>query len=76
MFKQPITDQVKKSKKGRLSLEVINGEYATIEEGHGNPKEVTLELVIKYCLLQKCMLLFRNMISQIQQSYSAVLSVD
>ncbi|XP_064605441.1 nicotinamide phosphoribosyltransferase-like [Liolophura sinensis] len=47
VFKQPITDQVKKSKKGRLSLEVINGEYATIQEGHGNPKEDLLQVVFE-----------------------------
>ncbi|XP_033744427.1 nicotinamide phosphoribosyltransferase-like [Pecten maximus] len=37
VFKAPITDSGKKSKKGRLTLEFENGHYETKEEGKGNP---------------------------------------
>lgn len=47
VFKQPITDLGKKSKKGRLSLECENGEYKTIEEGKGDPKKDILITVFE-----------------------------
>ncbi|XP_021368938.1 nicotinamide phosphoribosyltransferase-like [Mizuhopecten yessoensis] len=37
VYKNPITDVGKKSKKGRLTLEYENGKYTTVEEGKGNP---------------------------------------
>ena len=40
MFKEPITDTGKKSKKGRLTLEHENGEWKTTQEGTGNPDKV------------------------------------
>ena len=40
VYKDPITDPGKKSKKGRLSLELQNGVYKTMEEGSGDPKKV------------------------------------
>ena len=42
MFKQPITDPGKKSKKGRLTLEEQDGVLVTIQEGKGDPKKVSL----------------------------------
>ncbi|CAG2253016.1 NAMPT [Mytilus edulis] len=47
VFKQPITDLGKKSKKGRLSLECENGEYKTLEEGKGDPKKDLLITVFE-----------------------------
>ena len=45
MFKEPITDTGKKSKKGRLTLEHENGEWVTTQEGKGNPDKVeTLDI--------------------------------
>ena len=40
MFKEPITDPGKKSKKGRLTLEHENGHWVTKEEGTGDPDKV------------------------------------
>ena len=40
IFKTPITDMGKKSKKGRLTLELENGAYITKEEGQGDPDKV------------------------------------
>ena len=40
VFKEPITDMGKKSKKGRLTLEHENGEWVTKQEGTGNPDKV------------------------------------
>ena len=40
MFKEPITDMGKKSKKGRLTLEHDNGQWSTTQEGTGNPDKV------------------------------------
>lgn len=40
MFKKPITDPGKNSKKGRLSLEFEDGKYVTKQEGTGDPKKV------------------------------------
>lgn len=47
VFKQPITDLGKKSKKGRLSLECEKGEYKTMEEGKGDPKKDLLVTVFE-----------------------------
>lgn len=40
VYKQPVTDLGKKSKKGRLTLEYSDGQYKTVEEGKGDPKKV------------------------------------
>ena len=40
VFKSPITDIGKKSKKGILSLELENGQFVTKEEGQGRPDKV------------------------------------
>lgn len=40
VFKAPVTDIGKTSKKGRLALHCVNGEYKTIEGGKGDPKQV------------------------------------
>ncbi len=40
VFKSPITDMGKKSKKGILSLELENGQHVTKEEGQGSPDKV------------------------------------
>lgn len=43
VYKQPITDLGKKSKKGRLSLEQqTDGTFVTLEQGSGDPKKVRL----------------------------------
>lgn len=47
VYKQPVTDPGKKSKKGRLTLEYSDGQYKTVEEGKGDPKKVNLHLVPK-----------------------------
>lgn len=39
VYKQPVTDPGKKSKKGRLTLEYSDGQYKTVEEGKGDPKK-------------------------------------
>lgn len=45
VFKEPITDMGKKSKKGRLTLEHENGEWVTKQEGTGSPDKDQLILV-------------------------------
>ncbi|CAI4227817.1 unnamed protein product [Auanema sp. JU1783] len=45
--KNPSTDSGKKSKKGELTLEIINGKYVTIEEGLGNTEEDVLVKVFE-----------------------------
>ena len=40
VFKQPVTDMGKKSKKGRLTLELEDGRYKTKEEGTGDINKV------------------------------------
>lgn len=40
VFKDPITDAGKKSKRGRLTLEVQDGKFVTMQEGKGDPKKV------------------------------------
>ncbi|XP_041347475.1 nicotinamide phosphoribosyltransferase-like [Gigantopelta aegis] len=47
VFKDPITDHGKKSKKGRLTLEKTKDGYATMEEGHGDPKKDLLVTVFE-----------------------------
>eukprot|EP00128_Syssomonas_multiformis_P000107 Colp12_sorted_trinity150504_noHs@4335 len=37
VYKEPITDLGKKSKRGRLSLHKVDGKFVTIEEGLGDP---------------------------------------
>ncbi|XP_062605553.1 nicotinamide phosphoribosyltransferase-like, partial [Saccostrea cucullata] len=46
VYKQPITDPGKKSKKGRLTLEYSDGQYRTVEEGKGDSKKVRFLLKI------------------------------
>ena len=48
VYKQPITDLGKKSKKGRLSLEVQNGKFVTLEEGKGDPKKVAVQNMLEF----------------------------
>ena len=40
VFKDPKTDPGKKSKKGRLTLELQNNKYVTVQEGKGHPDKV------------------------------------
>ncbi|XP_078596651.1 nicotinamide phosphoribosyltransferase-like [Branchiostoma floridae x Branchiostoma japonicum] len=47
VFKQPITDPGKKSKKGRLTLELQNGKFVTVQEGQGDPEKDLLIPVFK-----------------------------
>uniref|UniRef100_A0A915JL69 Nicotinamide phosphoribosyltransferase n=1 Tax=Romanomermis culicivorax TaxID=13658 RepID=A0A915JL69_ROMCU len=47
VFKDPITDAAKTSKKGRLTLECNNGVYETIQEGQGDPKKDLLITVFE-----------------------------
>ena len=42
VFKKPITDPGKNSKKGRLTLELQNGKFVTIQEGKGDTQKVGL----------------------------------
>ena len=42
VFKKPITDPGKNSKKGRLTLELQNGKFVTIQEGKGDTQKVRL----------------------------------
>ena len=47
VYKDPITDHGKKSKKGRLTLE-LNGEvYTTVQEGKGDPNKDILQTVFE-----------------------------
>ena len=54
MFKEPITDTGKKSKKGRLTLEHENGEWITTQEGTGDPDKVEHLNTLLTCLLFLC----------------------
>ena len=49
VFKDPITDPGKRSKKGRLTLEFRDGRMHTIEEGAGDPRKVEFSCI---CLTQ------------------------
>lgn len=40
VFKDPITDKGKTSKKGRLTLELRDGKYVTVQEGKGDLSKV------------------------------------
>ena len=42
VFKTPVTDMGKKSKKGKLTLEMENDQYVTKEEGEGSPEKVVI----------------------------------
>ena len=46
VYKQPITDSSKNSKKGLLSLELNDkGEYVTVEEGRGQAEKVQFDTI-------------------------------
>ncbi|KFD68129.1 hypothetical protein M514_02466 [Trichuris suis] len=47
VYKEPITDKEKTSKKGRLSLHVVNGIYKTMQGGIGDPKSDLLVTVFE-----------------------------
>ncbi|CAL1534573.1 unnamed protein product [Lymnaea stagnalis] len=47
VFKDPVTDRGKKSKKGRLTLELSNNVYTTTEEGAGDPSLDVMQLVFE-----------------------------
>ncbi|WAR25867.1 NAMPT-like protein [Mya arenaria] len=47
VYKEPITDLGKKSKKGRLTLELEDGSFVTKEEGTGDPKKDQLVTVFE-----------------------------
>ncbi|CAH1785042.1 unnamed protein product [Owenia fusiformis] len=47
VFKEPITDLGKKSKKGKLTLELEDGKYTTVQQGKGVPKKDVLETVFE-----------------------------
>ncbi|XP_065918647.1 nicotinamide phosphoribosyltransferase-like [Dysidea avara] len=53
VFKEPITDMGKKSKKGRLTLEYDNGQWLTTQEGTGNPDKDQLVVVYENGFLIK-----------------------
>lgn len=40
VYKTPITDPGKKSKKGLMTLEIEDGQYVTKQEGSGSPDKV------------------------------------
>jgi len=49
VYKQPITDSSKNSKKGLLSLELNDkGEYVTVEEGRGQVEKVLFAAISYY----------------------------
>uniref|UniRef100_A0A5S6QAT8 Nicotinamide phosphoribosyltransferase n=1 Tax=Trichuris muris TaxID=70415 RepID=A0A5S6QAT8_TRIMR len=47
VYKQPVTDKEKTSKKGRLSLHVVNGMYKTMQDGLGDPESDLLVTVFE-----------------------------
>ncbi|XP_022096002.1 nicotinamide phosphoribosyltransferase-like [Acanthaster planci] len=47
IFKQPVTDPGKTSKKGRLTLELQNNQFVTVQEGRGDPEKDLLVPVFK-----------------------------
>ncbi|XP_071171487.1 nicotinamide phosphoribosyltransferase-like isoform X2 [Mytilus edulis] len=53
VFKNPVDDPGKMSKKGRLTLEYKNGKYKTIEEGKGDTSKDILVPVYKNGILLK-----------------------
>jgi len=53
VYKQPITDQGKNSKKGRLTLELHDGKYVTVENNEGDPtKDILVTIFENGVLLQ------------------------
>ena len=44
VFKEQITDQGKVSKKGRMTLQLEDGQFVTKQEGKGDPEKVSHEL--------------------------------
>ena len=52
VYKEPITDRKKKSKKGLLTLELDNGEYRTCTEGMGDPEKVCVCVCV--CVVCVC----------------------
>eukprot|EP00118_Oscarella_pearsei_P006867 m.32025 g.32025 ORF g.32025 m.32025 type:complete len:477 (+) comp31589_c0_seq2:59-1489(+) len=53
VFKEPITDLGKKSKKGRLTLEIHDGQYQTVQEGAGSAERDLLVTVFENGELKK-----------------------
>lgn len=52
MFKDPVADPNKRSKKGRLSLHKSqSGEYLTLEEGRGELEEYGVVSISKWPLM-------------------------
>ena len=51
IFKQPVTDPGKESKKGRLTLELKDEEYVTVQGGKGNSGKVNIYKLEKFALL-------------------------
>ncbi|XP_076469668.1 nicotinamide phosphoribosyltransferase-like [Babylonia areolata] len=47
VFKDPITDKAKTSKKGRLTLEYQDGKFTTMDKGTGSPKKDFLQTVFE-----------------------------
>jgi len=54
VFKEPITDMGKKSKKGRLTLEYDNGQWSTTQEGAGDPDKVCVWLCYECLCVCMC----------------------
>lgn len=55
MYKDPITDRGKVSKKGHLTLEYDKGHFKTLQEGKGDPAKVKSKfatLVMKSVAMQ------------------------
>ena len=44
VFKEPVTDQGKVSKKGRMTLQLEEGQFVTKQEGKGDPEKVSHDL--------------------------------
>lgn len=42
VYKDPITDPGKKSKKGQMTLEIRDGKFQTVTDGQGNPENVCI----------------------------------
>lgn len=60
VYKDPITDPGKQSKKGKLTLEMKDGKLTTVTEGKGDPtKDVLIEV-------------FRNGVLQIEQKFEDI----
>jgi len=60
VFKDPITDKGKQSKKGRLTVEMVDGKLTTITEGKGDPsKDIMIEV-------------FKNGVLQVSQKFEDI----